>query len=82
MGCLTVIRTPALHLLAGEYARDHSKLEADLAWLTGRLAEAYHDAAWFSPGNPGVSQCCRGASANKLRDPISRTLRTDPPLLR
>jgi len=40
MGSFTVIRTPAFDLLAGDYARDHSKLEADLAWLTGRLAEA------------------------------------------
>jgi hypothetical protein len=40
MGHFTVIRTPAFDLLAGEYARDHSKLEADLVWLTGRLVEA------------------------------------------
>jgi hypothetical protein len=40
MGLFTVIRTPAFDLLAGEYGRDHSKLESDLAWLMGRLAEA------------------------------------------
>jgi hypothetical protein len=40
MGRFTVIRTPAFDLLAGQYARDHPKLEADIAWLTGRLAEA------------------------------------------
>lgn len=40
MGHFTVIRTPAFDLLAADYVRDHSKLETDLAWLTGRLAEA------------------------------------------
>jgi len=40
MGAFTVIRTPAFDLLAGDCAREHSKLEADLSWLTGRLAEA------------------------------------------
>jgi len=40
MGSFTVIRTPAFDLLAGDCAREHSKLEADLSWLTGRLAEA------------------------------------------
>ena len=40
MGCFTVIRTPAFDLLAGDYARDHSNLEAAVACLTGRLAEA------------------------------------------
>ena len=40
MATFTVIRTPAFDLLAGEYAREHSKLEEDLFWLTGRLAEA------------------------------------------
>ena len=27
-------------MTCGEYAREHSKLEDDLLWLTGRLAEA------------------------------------------
>ena len=40
MGAFTVIRTPAFDLLAGDYAREHSKLEADLKWLIGRLEEA------------------------------------------
>jgi hypothetical protein len=40
MGCFTVIRTRAFDLLAGEYAREHPNLGADLVWLTGRLAEA------------------------------------------
>lgn len=40
MGAYAVIRTPAFDLLAKEYARAHSKLEADLTWLWGRLAEA------------------------------------------
>jgi hypothetical protein len=40
MGRFSVIRTPAFDLLAGNYAREHPKLEADLAWLIGRLAEA------------------------------------------
>ncbi len=40
MGAFAVIRTPAFDLLAQEYAREHPKLEADLEWLIGRLAEA------------------------------------------
>src|SRR5439155_24538908 len=40
MGVLTVIRTPAFDLLANDYVRSHRKLEEDLFWLTGRLAEA------------------------------------------
>jgi hypothetical protein len=40
MGRFTVIRTPAFDLLAAQYAREHFKLEADITWLTGRLAEA------------------------------------------
>jgi len=40
MGTFTVTRTPAFDLLAGGYAREHSKLEADLNWLIGRLEEA------------------------------------------
>ena len=40
MGEFTVIRTPAFDRLAKEYAREHPKLEADLAWLIGRLEEA------------------------------------------
>jgi hypothetical protein len=40
MGRFTVIRTPAFDTLTRDYARDHSKLELDLNWLTGRLAEA------------------------------------------
>ena len=36
-----VIRTPAFDLLAHDYASDgHNKLEEDLAWLIGRLAQA------------------------------------------
>ena len=40
MGAFTAIRTPAFDLLAAAYAREHPKLEDDLAWLLGRLAEA------------------------------------------
>jgi hypothetical protein len=40
MGTFTVIRTPAFDLLAGSYASTHSRLEADLDWLIGRLAQA------------------------------------------
>jgi len=40
MGRFTVIRTPAFDMLAEQYSIDHPKLETDLAWLTGRLAEA------------------------------------------
>jgi hypothetical protein len=40
MGAFTVNRIPAFDLLAREYAREHPKLEADLEWITGRLAEA------------------------------------------
>ncbi len=40
MGEFTVIRPPAFDLLAADYARQHSKLEEDLKWLIGRLAEA------------------------------------------
>ncbi len=40
MGAYTVIRTPAFDLLVGDYVRSHPKLEDDLAWLIGRLAEA------------------------------------------
>ncbi len=40
MGQFTVIRTPAFDLLAADYAREHSKLNDDLDWLAGRLAEA------------------------------------------
>jgi hypothetical protein len=40
MGEYSVIRTPAFDLLAADYARDHSKLNDDLNWLGGRLAEA------------------------------------------
>ena len=40
MGALDIIRTPAFDLLVREYSRKHSKLEADLVWLMGRLAEA------------------------------------------
>ena len=39
MGTYAVIRTPAFDLLAADYAREHPKLEADLEWLFGRLAE-------------------------------------------
>lgn len=35
-----VIRTPAFDTLAAEYAEDHPGIEDDLAWLTGRLAQA------------------------------------------
>ena len=40
MGTFTVIRTPAFDLLAREYTRQHPKLDDDLDWLLGRLAEA------------------------------------------
>ena len=40
MGRFHVIRTPAFDLLAMEYAREHPRLEGDLAWIIGRLAEA------------------------------------------
>ncbi len=40
MGEFTVIRTPAFDLLAADYARQHPKLDEDLLWLIGRLAEA------------------------------------------
>jgi hypothetical protein len=40
MALYTVIRTWAFDLLAAQYARDHPKLETDIAWLAGRLAEA------------------------------------------
>jgi hypothetical protein len=40
MGAFTVIRTPAFELLAADYAREHPKLEEDINWLAGRLAEA------------------------------------------
>jgi hypothetical protein len=40
MGRFTVTRTPAFDLLVGEYTRGHPKLEDDISWLTGRLAEA------------------------------------------
>jgi len=40
MGDFTVIRTPAFDLLAKDYAREHPRLEADLAWIIGRLEEA------------------------------------------
>jgi hypothetical protein len=40
MGEFAVIRTPAFDLLAADYARIHPKLEDDLNWLAGRLAEA------------------------------------------
>ena len=40
MGSFTVIRTPAFDLLAAEYTRQHPKLEENLSWLIGRLAEA------------------------------------------
>lgn len=40
MGVFTVVRTPAFDLLAAEYAREHPKLEDDLKWLLGRLAQA------------------------------------------
>jgi hypothetical protein len=40
VGTFTVIRTPAFDLLAEDYASKHPKLEDDIAWLTGRLAEA------------------------------------------
>jgi hypothetical protein len=40
MGRFTVIRTAAFDMLAEQYSIEHSKLETDIAWLTGRLAEA------------------------------------------
>jgi hypothetical protein len=40
MGAYAVVRTPAFDLLAAEYAREHPKLEDDLKWLLGRLAQA------------------------------------------
>lgn len=40
MSEFTVIRTPAFDALASEYAREHPRLEEDLKWLLGRLAEA------------------------------------------
>jgi hypothetical protein len=40
MGRFAIISTPAFDLLAAQYARDHSELETDIAWLTGRLADA------------------------------------------
>jgi hypothetical protein len=40
VGAFTIIRTPAFDLLADDYGDKHSKLEDDLAWLIGRLAEA------------------------------------------
>lgn len=40
MADFTVIRTPAFDRLAEEYAREHPKLDTDLDWLIGRLAEA------------------------------------------
>jgi len=40
MGAFTVIHTPAFDLLAGQYARQHAKLEEDLDWLVGRLSQA------------------------------------------
>ncbi len=40
MATFTVIRTPAFDLLAEEYSCEHPKLESDLEWLLGRLAEA------------------------------------------
>ena len=40
MGAFTVIRMPAFDAQVSEYAREHPKLEADLHWLLGRLAEA------------------------------------------
>jgi hypothetical protein len=40
MGQFTVIRTPAFDMLAAGYAREHPKIEEDINWLTGRLAEA------------------------------------------
>jgi hypothetical protein len=40
VGEYTVNRTPAFDLLAAEYTREHPKLNDDLDWLTGRLAEA------------------------------------------
>ncbi|MEO8429618.1 MAG: hypothetical protein ABI651_21210 [Verrucomicrobiota bacterium] len=39
MGAFTVNRTAAFDLLAAEYAREHSKLKDDLAWIIGRLAD-------------------------------------------
>jgi hypothetical protein len=40
VGIFIVIRTPAFDLLADDYNDEHPKLEDDLAWLSGRLAEA------------------------------------------
>jgi hypothetical protein len=40
MAAFTVIRTGAFDALAKDYAREHRKLEDDLKWLIGRLAEA------------------------------------------
>jgi hypothetical protein len=40
MADYTVIRTPVFDLLVAGYASDHSKLNDNLGWLTGRLAEA------------------------------------------
>lgn len=40
MSEFTVIRTPAFDALASGYAREHPRLEEDLKWLLGRLAEA------------------------------------------
>lgn len=40
VGPFTIIRTPAFDLLADDYRDEHPKLEHDLAWLIGRLAEA------------------------------------------
>jgi len=40
MGRFTVIRTSAFDLSIRDYSADHPKLESDLAWLSGRLAEA------------------------------------------
>lgn len=40
MGGYTVIRTPAFDLLAEAYRAEHPKLDEDVAWLIGRLAQA------------------------------------------
>jgi|ERR1051325_5152 hypothetical protein len=40
MGEFNIIRTPAFDLLARDYAREHSRIEMDLAWVTGRLEQA------------------------------------------
>lgn len=40
MGPFSVIRTPAFDLLTKEYTRGHPRLDTDLLWLIGRLAQA------------------------------------------